>query len=243
MGFAEDQVTWVRTGFDEAIAPGPKNFDFNLQQFSITPERTQVVSMSDPYYATNQAIVGLEDSEAANAVSIADFQGLKLGAQAGTTSFRFITDVIEPSEEPFAYNDNADAKQALDSKQIDAIVVDLPTAFYIAAVEIEGAKVIGQFPPNEDMPADEFGLVFEKGQPARRVRERRDRCAAFEWAASRRSSRSGSPTTTRRPADQPARLPSDAAAGRLAGVRSLAARSPARGVRHVAGASLGASRT
>jgi polar amino acid transport system substrate-binding protein len=162
MGFAEDAVKWVRTSFDEAIAPGPKNFDFNLQQFSITAERTAVVSMSDPYYATNQAIVGFEDSTAASAVSTADLKSLKLGAQAGTTSFQFIADVIEPEEEPFAYNDNADAKQALDSKQIDAIVVDLPTAFYIAAVEIEGAKVIGQFPPSEAIPADEFGLVFEK---------------------------------------------------------------------------------
>jgi len=165
MGFTGDAVKWVRTSFDEAIAPGPKNFDFNLQQFSITPERTEVVSMSDPYYATNQAIVGFEDSEAAGAVSTADLQTLKLGAQAGTTSFQFIVDVIQPDSEPFAYNDNADAKQALDSQQIDAIVVDLPTAFFIAAVEIEGAKVIGQFPPNEDFAADEFGLVFEKDNP------------------------------------------------------------------------------
>ena len=165
MGFDKEAVTWVRTSFDEAIAPGPKNFDFNLQQFSITPERTAVVSMSDPYYATNQAIVGFEDSDAAGAVSTADLQGLKLGAQAGTTSFQFIVDVIQPEEEPFAYNDNADAKQALDSKQIDAIVVDLPTAFYIAAVEIEGAKVIGQFPPSDAILADDFGLVFEKDNP------------------------------------------------------------------------------
>jgi polar amino acid transport system substrate-binding protein len=165
MGFTEDQVTWVRTSFDEAIAPGPKNFDFNLQQFSITPERTEVVSMSDPYYATNQAVVGFEDSDASGAVSTEDLKGLSLGAQAGTTSFQFIVDVIQPDEEPFAYNDNADAKQALESQQIDAIVVDLPTAFFIAAVEIEGAKVIGRFPPNEDIPADEFGLVFEKDNP------------------------------------------------------------------------------
>jgi polar amino acid transport system substrate-binding protein len=165
MGFTEDQVTWVRTSFDEAIAPGPKNFDFNLQQFSITAERTEVVSMSNPYYETNQAIVALEDSDAAGAVSTEDLKGLSLGAQAGTTSFQFITDVIEPDDEPFAYNDNADAKQALESQQIDAIVADLPTAFFIAAVEIEGAKVVGQFPPSEEYSADQFGLVFEKDNP------------------------------------------------------------------------------
>jgi polar amino acid transport system substrate-binding protein len=165
MGFAEENVTWVRTSFDEAIAPGPKNFDFNLQQFSITPERTAVVTMSNPYYATNQAIVGLEGSAAEGAVSTADLKDVKFGAQAGTTSLQYITDVIQPDEEPFAYNDNADAKQALESNQIDAIVVDLPTAFFISAVEIEGSKVIGQFPPSADFPADEFGLVFEKDNP------------------------------------------------------------------------------
>lgn len=165
MGFPAEQVTWVRTSFDEAIAPGAKNFDFNLQQFSITPERTEVISMSNPYYATNQAIVGLEGSAAAGAVSTADLKDVKFGAQAGTTSLQYILDIIQPDEEPFAYNDNADAKQALESNQIDAIVVDLPTAFYIAAVELEGASVIGQFPPSADFPADEFGLVFEKDNP------------------------------------------------------------------------------
>jgi polar amino acid transport system substrate-binding protein len=165
MGFGKDQVKWVRTSFDEAIAPGPKNFDFNLQQFSISPERTAVVSMSDPYYSTNQAIVGFDDSPAAGAVSTADLKDVKFGAQAGTTSLQYITDVIQPDEEPFAYNDNADAKQALESQQIDAIVVDLPTAFYIADVEIGEASVLGQFPPSDDFPADEFGLVFEKDNP------------------------------------------------------------------------------
>jgi polar amino acid transport system substrate-binding protein len=165
MGFEGDAVTWVRTSFDSAVAGSDSNFDFNLQQFSITPERTAQVTMSNPYYATNQAIVGLEGSAAEGAVSTADLKDVKFGAQAGTTSLQYITDVIQPDEEPFAYNDNADAKQALESNQIDAIVVDLPTAFFISAVEIEGSKVIGQFPPSADFPADEFGLVFEKDNP------------------------------------------------------------------------------
>lgn len=165
MGFAKDAVTWVRTGFDEAIQPGPKTFDFNLQQFSISEERKQVVSFSAPYYATNQAVVGFADSAAAKATSAADLAKLKLGAAAGTTSLTFIEQVIEPSAAPYSYNDNADAKAALESKQIDAIVLDLPTAFFVSAVEIEGTTVIGQFPSDAGGETDEFGLLFEKDSP------------------------------------------------------------------------------
>ena len=165
LGFSKDTVTWVRTSFDEAIQPGAKNFDFNLQQYSITDERKKTVSFSDPYYTSNQAIVGFADSAAANATSIADLKDLKFGAQAGTTSLDFITEVIAPSSEPFAYDDNAGAKAALEAKQVDAIVLDLPTAFYVSAIEIEGTKVIGQFPANAGSGADEFGLVFDLDNP------------------------------------------------------------------------------
>ena len=164
LGFANENVAWVRTGFDEAIQPGAKNFDFNLQQYSITPERQQTVSFSDPYYTTNQAIVGYPDSLAGGATSVADLKGLKFGVQAGTTSLEFLETVIAPDTEAFVYDDNAAAKAALEAKQIDAIVVDLPTAFYIAAVEIEGAAVIGQFPAAAGS-ADEFGLLFDLDNP------------------------------------------------------------------------------
>jgi len=165
MGFSDENVVWVRTGFDEAIQPGAKNFDFNLQQFSITDERKQTVSFSDPYYTTNQALVGFADSPVAGATSTADLKGLKFGAQAGTTSLDFITNVIKPDTEPFVYDDNAGAKAALEAKQIDAIVLDLPTAFYVSAVEIEGSKVIGQFPATDGVAADQFGMVFDLGNP------------------------------------------------------------------------------
>ena len=163
LGYSDANVTWVRTGFDEAIQPGTKNFDFNLQQFSITDERKQTVDFSDPYYTTNQAIVALSGSPAEGATKVADLKNVKFGAQAGTTSLDFIKNVIKPAKEPFVYDDNAGAKAALEAKQIDAIVVDLPTAFYIAAAEIEGAKVIGQFPADETTKPDQFGLVFDKG--------------------------------------------------------------------------------
>jgi polar amino acid transport system substrate-binding protein len=165
LGFGSDNVTWVRTSFDEAIQPGAKNFDFNLQQYSITEERKQTVSFSDPYYTTNQAIVGFVDSLAAGAVTIEDVRALKFGVQSGTTSLEYLTTVVQPTTEPFVYDDNAAAKAALEAQQIDAIVVDLPTAFYIAAVEIEGAMVLGQFPGGEGASADQFGFVFDLDNP------------------------------------------------------------------------------
>jgi len=165
MGFSAENVTWVRTSFDEAIQPGAKNFDFNLQQYSITEERKQTVTFSDPYYTTNQAIVGYSDSAAAGASTVADVRDLKFGVQSGTTSLEFLTNVVQPTNEPFVYDDNAAAKAALEAKQIDAIVVDLPTAFYIAAVEIEGAAVLGQFPAGEGVAADQFGMVFDLDNP------------------------------------------------------------------------------
>jgi len=165
LGFSTENVSWVRTSFDEAIQPGVKSFDFNLQQYSITDERKQTVSFSDPYYTTNQAIVGYADSAAASATTVAELQGLKFGVQSGTTSLEFLNTVVMPTNEPYVYDDNAAAKAALEAKQIDAIVVDLPTAFYISAVEIEGTKVIGQFPAGEGTVADQFGLVFDLDSP------------------------------------------------------------------------------
>jgi len=165
MGFSDENVVWVRTGFDEAIQPGAKNFDFNLQQFSITEERKATVSFSDPYYSTNQALVGFADSPAANFTKVSEMKDLKFGAQAGTTSLDFITKVIQPNTEPFVYDDNAAAKAALEAKQVDAIVLDLPTAFYVSAVEIEGSKVIGQFPLSDQVAADNFGMVFDLNNP------------------------------------------------------------------------------
>jgi len=165
LGYEGENVVWVRTDFDAAIQPGAKDFDFNLQQYSITPERAETISFSDPYYAGNQAIVALAGSAAEGATTVADLVDVKFGAQAATTSLAFITDVIKPTNEPFVYDDNAGAKAALEAGQIDAIVVDLPTALYISAVEIEGSSVIGQFPASAGGTTDEFGFVFEKDNP------------------------------------------------------------------------------
>ncbi len=165
LGFAEDDVVWVRTTFDEAIAPGPKDFDFNLQQFSITDERKETVDFSSPYYETTQVVVTTGTSPAADATSLADLQSLLIGAQTGTTSFSAIEQVIQPTQGAQAFNSNDDAKLALENGQVDAIVLDLPTAFYIAGVELTDGVLVGQLPTPEGAAGDQFGLVLAKDSP------------------------------------------------------------------------------
>jgi polar amino acid transport system substrate-binding protein len=160
LGFDAAKTTWIRTPFDSVIAPGAKDFDFNLQQFTITDERKNAVDFSEGYYTAPQAIFGLEGSKAASAKSVADLKGLKIGVATGTTSLKYLEDTIKPTSEPLVYNDNAAAKVALESKQIDAVISDLPTALYITGVEIQGSKVFGQI---AGTGTDQFGLLLAKG--------------------------------------------------------------------------------
>jgi polar amino acid transport system substrate-binding protein len=161
LGYSADEVVWVRTTFDGAIAPGAKPFDFNLQQFSITEERKQVVDFSSGYYYVTQAIVSAEGSKIAGATSIADLKGAKLGAAVGTTSLLIAESVINPDAEIAVFNDNAAAVQALKNGQIDGLVVDLPTAFYLAAVEIDNGVIVGQLESDPNTP-EQFGLLLAK---------------------------------------------------------------------------------
>lgn len=163
LGFAKGDVEWVRTTFDQAIAPGPKDFDFNLQQFSITSERAEAVDFSSPYYETTQVVISVDGSPAAAATSIAELKGLLIGAQTGTTSLDAVETVIAPTAGAQVFNTNDDAKLALQSGTVDAIVVDLPTAFYLTSVELEGGEIVGQLPATSG--GDEFGLVLAKGSP------------------------------------------------------------------------------
>ena len=163
LGFAADDVTFVRTPFDTVIAPGEKDWDFNIQQYSITAERDEVVDFSDGYYQVEQAIIGAADSPAASAGSIDDLKGLRLGAAIGTTSLDYIDNVIEPDDAAQVYDDNAAAKAAFDAGQVDGIVFDLPTAYFITAVEITDASIIGVL-PRTDSP-EELGMLFEEGSP------------------------------------------------------------------------------
>jgi polar amino acid transport system substrate-binding protein len=162
LGFTPDEVVWTRTRFDAAIAPGPKDWDFDINQFSITEERKQAVDFSSPYYDASQAVITTGDSPAADAASIADLKPLKIGAQVGTTSYDAILAAIDPDEQPAVFNTNDDAKQALENGQIDALVVDLPTAFYITAAELDDGKIVGQLPETGGAQ-DQFGLVLDKG--------------------------------------------------------------------------------
>jgi len=164
LGYAPEEVTWVRTTFDGAIAPGPKTFDFNLQQYSITEERKQVVDFSSGYYYVTQAIVSAEGSAIAGATSIADLKSAKLGAAVGTTSLTAAETLIAPDAEISVFNDNAAAVQALKNGQVDGLVVDLPTAFYLSAVEIEGGVIVGQLPADPNTP-EQFGLLLAKDSP------------------------------------------------------------------------------
>lgn len=164
LGFDAADVVWVRTGFDEAIAAGPKDFDFNIQQYSITADREKSVDFSSPYYSAGQAVITVEGSAAAGATSIADLQGLLIGAATGTTSLAAVEQIIQPTAGAQVFNNNDDAKAALENGQVDAIVVDLPTAFYITGVELDGGLIVGSL-PDIDGQTDEWGVLLAKDSP------------------------------------------------------------------------------
>ncbi|MEN8233690.1 MAG: ABC transporter substrate-binding protein [Actinomycetota bacterium] len=162
LGFADTDVEWTRIGFNEAIAPGDKPWDFNLQQYSITEARDEIVDFSAPYYTTRQALVVYPDSPYASATSVDDLKGATLGAQIGTTSLDFIEDVIKPDKDPNVYDENVDVEAAMNAGQIDGLVVDLPAAYYITAVQVEGSIIAGQFEAEAADP-DNYGLLFAEG--------------------------------------------------------------------------------
>lgn len=163
LGFASTEVDWEIAPFNSSFAPGKKNFDFSINQISITPERAEVVDFSDGYYTVNQVVVALADSSIANATTVAELKNATLGAQTGTTSLAFIEENIQPDADTFIYDEFDEARSALRSGRIDGIVVDLPTGYFITTGEIEKSKIVGQFP--EDVGESQFGLLFQKGNP------------------------------------------------------------------------------
>lgn len=162
LGYAHEDVVWVRTTFDAAIAPGAKDWDFNLQQFSITEERRAAVDFSSPYYVTSQAVVTTADNAAAEAAAVGDLSGSVVGVAVGTTSYTVAAEALG-EDNLQVYNNLADVVTALNSGQIDAFVTDLPGAFYSAFVEVDNGLIAGQFAGSEG--GDEFGLVLPKGSP------------------------------------------------------------------------------
>jgi polar amino acid transport system substrate-binding protein len=163
LGFSKAEVAWTYVPFNRAFAPGKKSFDFDINQISFTPARAKVVTFSSSYYDVNQAVVVVKGTKIASIKSVAGLQPFKLGAQLGTTSYEFITSRIKPSQKPAVYPQNAGAVQALKNHQIDGLVVDLPTAFYVTAVQVPNSKILGQFPTTGG--GEHFGMVFAKGNP------------------------------------------------------------------------------
>ena len=159
LGFAEDAVKWDVVPFNASYAPGEKKFDFDINQISITPKRAERVDFSDPYYTAPQAVVSLKSSPTADATSLSELADAKLGVQIGTTSLDAVNDLIKPSSQPQVFNDSNDTVRALKTKRVDAIVVDLPTAFYLTAAEIPEAKITGQFAAPG---GDNWGVVLGK---------------------------------------------------------------------------------
>ena len=168
LGFAEDAVTWIRTTFDEAIAPGPKDYDFNIQQYGITEERDEVVDFSLPYYNDQKALLVPGDSPAASATTFADIQDLKYGATIGTTDADYIIETIGiPEADVAIYDDQAATFAALDAGQIDATVIGLPTAIYITGVEMPQIAIAGLLPRVDEGDEGDMGMLFEESNPAR----------------------------------------------------------------------------
>lgn len=161
LGFAKSDVKWTYVPFTKSYAPGQKSFDFDINQISYTPERAHAVDFSDSYYDVNQAIVVHKGTPIAKATSIADLKPYTLGAQIGTTSFQFIKNTIKPKGIK-VYNTNDLAVAALKANRIDGLVVDLPTAFYVTAVQVPNSEIAGQF---ANKTGEHFGMTFQKGNP------------------------------------------------------------------------------
>jgi polar amino acid transport system substrate-binding protein len=162
LGFTKDQVAWVPVNFNESYKPGPKNFDFDINEVSVTPERATAVTFSDGYFDDNQALVVNKGTPIASDTSIADLQQYKLGVQIGTTSFQFVQDVIKPTAQPSVYDNSTDVIQALNNGQIDGYVVDAPTAYVNVLIgQAKKGVVVGQFANT----GEHFGLVMSLGSP------------------------------------------------------------------------------
>ena len=161
LGYSEDQVSWVKVPFNKVVQPGPKDFDLDLNQVSITEARRKAVDFSSGYYDVVQTVITTAGSKIDGVTSVADLADAKLGAQVGTTSYTAITDQIQPAEDPAVYDTNDQAVQALKNGQIDGIVVDLPTAYFMTAVQLDDGLIVGQLPLVGGEP-EQFGAVLAK---------------------------------------------------------------------------------
>ncbi|NDU74136.1 transporter substrate-binding domain-containing protein [Actinomadura sp. DSM 109109] len=163
LGFAKNEVVWKTQSFESSYAPGPKTFDFDINQISVTPAREKAVAFSDGYYDVRQGVVALEGGKFAGATSVAELKKARIAVQVGTTSLKAVTDQIKPEDQPKIFNTQIDAVNALKNKQVDLLVVDLPTAFYVTAAQIDDSKIVGQLAPAQGDGGEHFGLLMERG--------------------------------------------------------------------------------
>jgi len=162
LGFSKSQVKWVVEPFDNSYAPGAKNFDFDINEISVTPQRAKAVDFSTGYYTADQGVLVLNNSKYAKATSLAALKGAKIGVQVATTSYQAVEDEIKPTHTPSVYNTTNDEVNALQDGQIDAIVTDMPTVFYLASAELSHGKILGEFSYDNGTP-EQFGLLLKKG--------------------------------------------------------------------------------
>ncbi|HVW47357.1 MAG TPA: ABC transporter substrate-binding protein [Solirubrobacterales bacterium] len=162
LGYPKAKIKWTVEPFDSSYAPGPKNFDFDVNEISITPVREKAVDFSAPYYTAKQAVVALDGSEAAKAKTLAELKDTKFGVQINTTSLKAVEEFIEPSSKPEVFNSSGDVVTALKNGQVEAVVVDLPTALYLTEAQVENATIVGQFGNAE---GEEWGALLAKESP------------------------------------------------------------------------------
>jgi polar amino acid transport system substrate-binding protein len=162
LGFGTGQVKWVTESFDDSYAPGTKDFDFDINEVSITPARAKAVDFSTGYYTAEQGVVVLNKDKYAGATSLSALKGAKIGVQVSTTSYQAVKDEIGPSQSLSVFNTTDDEVSALQNGQVDAVVTDMPTAFYLASGELTGAKILGGFSYDGGGAPEEFGLLLQK---------------------------------------------------------------------------------
>jgi polar amino acid transport system substrate-binding protein len=163
LGFADSEVTWVVAPFNTAIQPGPKTFDYYLTQVSYSPERAEAVDLSDGYFDLNQAVVALQSNAIAQVTTVAALKDFRLGSQVGTTSYAYITDQIQPTAEARAYESMDDALEGLNADQIDGVVADLPTTFYMRDAQLTGGVIVGSLPTAPGAEVEHFSILLDKG--------------------------------------------------------------------------------
>jgi polar amino acid transport system substrate-binding protein len=162
LGFTRAQVTWVVAPFNNVIQPGPKSFDIYLTQVSYNADRAKVVDLSDGYFDLNQAVVALAANPISKVTTVAGLAAFKLGAQTGTTSYQYIVDQIKPTKDPALYDTNDAAIQALTAGQIDGVVADLPSTFYMRDAQLTGGQIVGSLPTAPGADVEHFSVLLDK---------------------------------------------------------------------------------